>query len=185
MWSSGLALNTILPLAQLPAELQRLARCAVQAHRNAYCPYSNFAVGAALLHTDGEITTGCNYENCTFKGSCAEACAIVKSNSEGRRTAEAVAVYGRKKTMQDTNATIPADTLTPPCGLCRQLLVEVADLSNNYESFLVVLVTYDQERAKVVKLCDLIPLKFGPSNLGMNASQLASDVWMSGKESTK
>ncbi|KAH9599358.1 Cytidine and deoxycytidylate deaminase domain [Trypanosoma melophagium] len=174
MFSSLTKLNTLLPLTQLPAELQQLAQRAIDAHRNAYCPYSNFAVGAALLHKDRSITTGCNYENCTLKGCCAEVCAIVKGNSNGHRTAEAVAIYGRNKNLNAGNP--PSDTLTPPCGFCRQWLVEVADLSNNYEGFIVLLVALDRVHAKLVKLCDLIPLKFGPSNIGMNVSQLAEEV---------
>ncbi|RNF10212.1 cytidine deaminase-like protein [Trypanosoma rangeli] len=175
MWPAGLKLNSLIPLAQLPVELQSLARGAIDAHRKAYCPYSNFAVGAALLHNDLKITTGCNYENCVLKSCCAELCAIVKSNSEGLRKATAVAIYGRSKT-SNAKSLPPPDTLTPPCGVCRQSLVEVADLSNNYESFLVVLVSLDRQHAKVLKLCDLIPLKFGPSDIGMNVSQLQEQV---------
>ncbi|PBJ68213.1 cytidine deaminase-like protein [Trypanosoma cruzi] len=184
MLPAGLTLNTLTPLAQIPVELQRLARCAINAHRNAYCPYSNFAVGAALLHKDLKITAGCNYENCTLKGCCAEVCAIVKGNSEGRRTATAVAVYGCSKAPDVVNLP-PPDTVTPPCGFCRQSLVEVADLSNNYEDFLVVLVTLDKERVKLVKLCDIIPLKFGPSNIGMDLSQLANDVELGNEDEKK
>ncbi|RNF07418.1 cytidine deaminase-like protein [Trypanosoma conorhini] len=175
MWPAGLKLNTLMPLAQLPVELQQLARGAIDAHRNAYCPYSNFAVGAALLQENNKITTGCNYENCVLKGCCAEVCAIVKANSEGLRTAVAVAIYGCSKAA-NAGSLPPPDTLTPPCGFCRQSLVEVADLSRNYESFLVVLVTFDREHAKLVKLCDLIPLKFAPSDMGMDLSELRGET---------
>ncbi|KEG10139.1 cytidine deaminase-like protein [Trypanosoma grayi] len=171
MRSQFTKLNTVLPLAELPVELQKLAQSAVDAHHNAYCPYSNFAVGAALLHDDQKITAGCNYENCVYKGCCAEVCAIVKGNSQGHRTADAVAIYGCSKAPNAANP--PPDTLTPPCGFCRQSLIEVADLSDNLDRFLVVLVTFDKKHAKVIKLSELVPLKFGPSNIGMDISKLA------------
>lgn len=162
--------NVLVPLAQLPAALQAAASAAIEAHKSAYQPYSNFSVGAALLHPDDSITKGCNYENCTLQSCCAERCAIVRANIEGRRTAKAVAVYGRSAlpTVQ-----APADSLCTPCGLCRQLLVEVADLSLNYDSFEVILVSSDQKHAKVTRLAELIPEKFGPADIGMDLQKLS------------
>lgn len=162
--------NVLLPLTKFPAAVQAVAKAAVEAHTHAYQPYSNFSVGAALLHMDDSFTKGCNYENCTFQSCCAERCAIVSANMQGKRTAKAVAVYGRSA-LPHVNA--PADALCTPCGLCRQLLVEVADLSRNYDSFEVILVSNDQEHAKVVRLADLIPEKFGPADIGMDLHKLS------------
>ncbi|KAK7195096.1 cytidine deaminase-like protein [Novymonas esmeraldas] len=170
-WSSPVVLNQLVGLARLPAEMQRAAAAAVAAHRNSYAPYSNFSVGAALLHDDGSVTAGCNYENCTLQSCCAERCAIVRANVEGRRCAEAVAVYGRGYGAAAAAHPPPPDTLCTPCGLCRQLLVEVADLSHNFEDFVVVLVSFDTLQAKVVRLADLMPAKFGPSDMGMDVAQ--------------
>lgn len=162
--------NVLLPLTKFPAAVQNAAKAAIEAHKHAYQPYSNFCVGAALLHLDDSITKGCNYENCTFQSCCAERCAIVRANIEGKRTAKAVAVYGRS-TLPAVKA--PADSICPPCGLCRQLLVEVADLSQNYETFEVILVSNDEKNAKVFKLSDLIPQKFGPGDIGMDLQKLS------------
>lgn len=163
-------LNLLLPLSKYPPGIQKAARAAVEAHSKAYQPYSNFSVGAALLHLDGAVTPGCNYENCTLQSCCAERCAIVRANVEGRRTAKAVAVYGRSSL---PSVKPPPDSVCPPCGLCRQLLVEVADLSRNYDSFEVILVSSDQTRAKVVRLAELIPQKFGPGDIGMDLQKLS------------
>ncbi|CCW69703.1 unnamed protein product [Phytomonas sp. Hart1] len=189
----GCVRNQLLQLCQLPRGLEAAVQGAIDARLRSYMPYSHFAVGAALLHADGEITTGCNYENCTYQSCCAERCAIVRANVEGHRTARAIAIYGapslRPPTPADTanspsdnysHSTIPstsalsgdaAEGFCMPCGLCRQLLVEVADLSGNHDSFEVVLVSRDRQHAKVMLLAELIPYKFAPSDMGMDIAQ--------------
>jgi len=77
--------------AEVPVE--KLVEEARRAMANAYCPYSNFPVGAALLTQDGKIISGCNVENASYPvGICAERTAIVKAISEGHRKFKAVAV---------------------------------------------------------------------------------------------
>ena len=86
---------------------------ALEARERAYCPYSNFKVGAAVLFEDGKIYTGSNIENASFGGTnCAERTAIFKGVHEGNREIKAVALVG------DTNA------YTYPCGICRQVIAE-------------------------------------------------------------
>ncbi|KAM8716988.1 hypothetical protein ACLKA7_003800 [Drosophila subpalustris] len=98
----------------LDTSIQELIRAATEARNNAYCPYSNFAVGAALRTTDGSIYTGCNIENGAYAASiCAERTAAVKALSEGKREFVACAVVAQ----QDTG-------FTTPCGVCRQFLSE-------------------------------------------------------------
>ncbi|CAD2221740.1 Cytidine and deoxycytidylate deaminase zinc-binding region containing protein, putative [Angomonas deanei] len=157
------------PITQFSKELQKLAEAAVRAQRQAYCPYSNFAVGAALQHSSSEITVGCNYENCTLQSCCAERCAIVKANVEGKRTATAVAVYGAPAGWQGVG---DGTVVCPPCGLCRQLLVEVADLSDNYNTFQVLLVSRDFQNGKLFLLRDLMIEKFGPADVGVDLAVL-------------
>ena len=95
-----------------PSELLALAS---RARRVAYAPYSNFAVGAALLAGDGRVFTGCNVENASLGLTlCAERVAVAKAVSEGARSFEALAIVG------------PGRGATPPCGACRQVLVEFA-----------------------------------------------------------
>jgi cytidine deaminase len=90
-----------------------LITAAKQARENAHAPFSNFRVGAALRAESGRIFTGCNVENATLGLTCcAERVAIFKAVSEGERGFDAIAVVA------DT------DTLTPPCGACRQIIWE-------------------------------------------------------------
>jgi len=90
-----------------------LIEAALKARENAHAPFSKFKVGAAVMDSSGRIHTGCNIENATYGLTlCAERVAIFKAVSEGGRDFTRVAVVA------DT------DTLTPPCGACRQILWE-------------------------------------------------------------
>ena len=94
-------------------EHDKLIAVARQARENAYAPYSNFRVGAALKAQSGRVYTGSNIENASYGLTCcAERVAIFKAMSEGERGFEAIAV------VTDT------DRLTPPCGACRQVIWE-------------------------------------------------------------
>jgi cytidine deaminase len=91
----------------------KLAAAALAARDNAWAPFSNFRVGAAIEDETGRIFTGCNVENATYGLTmCAERVAVFKAISEGARKFRRVAVAA------DT------ETLTPPCGACRQILWE-------------------------------------------------------------
>lgn len=90
---------------------QKLMDAAIEARRNAYAPYSQFSVGAALLCEDGEIVAGCNVENAVYGlGICAERVAVCKAISEARGKFVGVA--------------IAATPWAAPCGACRQVLAE-------------------------------------------------------------
>jgi cytidine deaminase len=90
-----------------------LVSAAIHARENAHAPFSKFKVGAAIEDATGAVHTGCNVENATYGLTvCAERIAIFKAISEGARGFKRVAVVA------DT------DTLTPPCGACRQILWE-------------------------------------------------------------
>ena len=93
--------------------MTELLAAALAARNRAHAPYSKFLVGAALEDVSGWIHTGCNVENATYGLTvCAERVAVLKAVSEGVR--------------QFTRIAIAADTetLTPPCGACRQILWE-------------------------------------------------------------
>jgi len=90
-----------------------LIESAKQARARAYAPFSNFRVGAAVRTKDGKIYTGCNVESASYGLTvCAERVAIWKAVSEGEKEFERIAVVA------DT------EELTPPCGVCRQILWE-------------------------------------------------------------
>ncbi len=90
-----------------------LIQLAKKAATNAYAPYSNFIVGAALLTEDGRIFTGCNIENASYGATnCAERTAIFKAVSEGVRAFSKIAV-------------VSGDGSTAyPCGICLQVMQE-------------------------------------------------------------
>jgi cytidine deaminase len=111
--------------------MPNLLAAALAARDNAHAPYSHFKVGAALEDEDGRVFTGCNVENATYGLSiCAERVAVFKAISEG------AAKIKRAVVVADT------ETLTPPCGACRQILwefcgsipVTLANLSGKQET---------------------------------------------------
>ena len=92
---------------------RELLSIAQEASKNAYAPYSNFHVGAALECADGTVFTGCNVENAAYGDTiCAERTAIVKAVSEGRKSFRRIAIYAEGK------------SYTMPCGSCRQVMAE-------------------------------------------------------------
>ena len=132
---------------------EELVGQALAAMKFAYVPYSGFTVGAALLTKSGKVYLGCNIENAAYGPSnCAERTAIFKAVSEGEREFAAIAVVGGK----DGNA---AD-IFPPCGVCRQVMMEFCDP----ETFQIILAT-DLEHYDIYTLKELLPLGFGPGNL--------------------
>lgn len=95
---------------------EELINQAQEARKQAYVPYSNFPVGAALLTDTGKVYLGCNIENAAYPlCNCAERTALFKAHSEGERRYQAIAVV--------------ADTPGPvsPCGACRQVMAELCE----------------------------------------------------------
>lgn len=128
---------------------QLLIEEAMLAREQSYCPYSEFAVGAALLTGSGKIYHGCNIENASYSvANCAERTAIFKAVSEGETELVAIAVVGGKK------GALPVD-YTYPCGVCRQVMVEFG----NPEEFRI-LVAKNVTEYKTYVLKDLLPESF-------------------------
>lgn len=128
---------------------QLLIEEAFLAREQSYCPYSNFAVGAALLTGSGKIYHGCNIENASYSvANCAERTAIFKAVSEGEKEFIAIAVVGGQK------GTPPVD-YTYPCGVCRQVMSEFG----NPEEFRI-LVAKSVSEYKTYVLKDLLPESF-------------------------
>ena len=129
------------------SEKDLLIDAAKQVRENAHAPYSNFRVGAALRSTSGRIFSGCNVENATYGLTmCAERVAIFKAISEGERGFSALAVV------------TDADTLTPPCGACRQLIWEFC-------GDIPVTIANLKGQTEFMQMKDLFPRPFDDSNL--------------------
>ncbi|MBO5344257.1 MAG: cytidine deaminase [Ruminococcus sp.] len=125
----------------------RLFEEAVKAAGNAYCPYSGFHVGAALLTADGRIYTGCNVENASFSMTvCAERIAIFKAVSDGVKEFSAIAVAGSSDGNFSRSCT--------PCGACLQVMSEFC--GSNFKIILA-----DGEYL----LSDFLPVSFGKENI--------------------
>ena len=131
-----------------PAEAARLLDAARAARPNAYAPYSDFRVGAALLASDGRVFTGVNVENASYGlTTCAERTAVTKAISEGARDFIAVAVVGPED-----------DVACPPCGACRQILHELGP-------DMVVVMAEEGGRTREMNLRELLPGAFGSERL--------------------
>ena len=132
---------------------ERLGRLALEARKNAYAPYSHFAVGAARFTKNGKVYTGCNIENAAFSPtSCGERTAFFKAVSEGEREFLAIAVAGGRTGENPENP-------CPPCGVCRQVMAEFC--GPDFE----VLLT-DGKSIQKLTLKELFPYSFGKNNLG-------------------
>lgn len=124
-----------------------LLEAARAARAHAHAPFSNFRVGAALEDASGRIHTGCNVENATYGLTlCAERVAVFKAVSEGVREFRRIAVAA------DT------DSLTPPCGACRQILWEFC-------GDIEVILTNLRGARESLRLADLFPRPFDASFL--------------------
>jgi cytidine deaminase len=129
-------------------DYKELIRTAVEYRERAYCNYSNFKVGAAVLFTSGKIYGGCNIENASYGATnCAERTAIYKGISEGEKEIEAIAVVGDLK------------SLTYPCGICRQVIAEFATKD------IKIIIAKNQEEYIVKNLEEILPGAFTKKDL--------------------
>ncbi|MEO6049884.1 MAG: cytidine deaminase [Pyrinomonadaceae bacterium] len=121
---------------------QELIEAATRVRENAYAPYSEFRVGSALETEDGEIIAGSNVESASYGLTvCAERVAVWNAISQGKRKIKRIAVVA------DTTA------LTPPCGVCRQIIWE-------FGGDIPVILANLKGTTETVQMKDLLPRAF-------------------------
>ncbi|MFX0093552.1 MAG: cytidine deaminase [Candidatus Hodarchaeota archaeon] len=126
--------------------VKRLVEAAKEARKFSQAKYSNFRVGAAILTEDDQIYTGCNVESSSYGLTiCAERVALTKALSEGKTRFKAIAIFAKE------------GEFCPPCGACRQLLVDYAPK--------IEVILSDNQTIKSYKISDLLPLAFEESQL--------------------
>ncbi len=135
---------------------EELIAAARAAAAHAYAPYSKFHVGAALAFADGSIVTGANVENASYGLTlCAETSAVAQAMNGGARGGLlAVAVIGGMNG--------EAGPVVTPCGRCRQVLNELAQLGGTDP----VIWCVGEGEVLELKLSELLPHAFGPDSLG-------------------
>lgn len=128
---------------------KRLIAAAEAAQKHAYCPYSHFPVGAAVLAEDGSIHAGCNVENASYGlGLCAERNAVTTAVAKGKRRFKAVAIAAR---------------LAKPCGACRQVLIEFSTPRTE----LILLSQTPRRAIKRTTVYKMLPGAFNPHEAGL------------------
>lgn len=127
--------------------LDEVIKIAKDARNNAYVPYSNYYVGAALVTKSGKVYSGCNIENGGIMSICAERVAFTKAISEGEKNFDYIVVCGGNK------LTSLADNCTP-CGYCRQFMSEFVD--KNFKIYLL----NNNDEAEKYSMEDLLPHSF-------------------------
>ncbi|XP_070562045.1 cytidine deaminase-like isoform X1 [Ptychodera flava] len=129
-------------------KINKLILDSQEAKEKAYCPYSKFRVGCALITEDGSVFTGCNVENASYGlAICAERTAIVKAISEGHHNIKALVISSDMK-----------NQFIRPCGMCRQFIFEFGKHISIYQ-------TKPDKSYEMETSSELLPKGFGPSDL--------------------
>ena len=122
------------------SELIQIAR---KVKKNSYSPYSKFRVGAVLVTNEGNLYSGVNVENSSYGlTNCAERTAVFSAVSDGERNFKTIVLVS------------DAEDFIPPCGACRQVLMEVCGKD------LEVVMSNSDNEIRILKLEDLLPLSF-------------------------
>ena len=126
--------------------LDEVIKIAKDVRKNAYVPYSNYSVGAALVCKNGKVYSGCNIENDGIMSICAERVAFTKALSEGERDFDYIVICGGSNLETLENCT--------PCGYCRQFMNEFVD--KDFKIFLI----NSSDDAEIYHIDDLLPHSF-------------------------
>lgn len=157
-------------LSEEDKELLKAARNFLKLKRSHH-PYSGFSVSAAVRSIDGKIIRGVNVENAAYGSSmCAERIAIWRAFSQGhKKSCKAVAIV-----TETENG--PTAEPSNPCGDCRQVMKEAADLSGVNEHFKVITAATNLEKVELYTLGELLPHAFGASDLDIEIKNPNSGI---------
>lgn len=137
---------------------RKLVEMAREATYRSYAPYSKFCVGAALLLENGEIIVGCNNENAVYPlGLCAERTAIFAAQSQYPNVPLCTIAISARNSHGDF-----VSTPVPPCGSCRQVMIEQ---ESRYNNNLRLLLDSAHGLIEVKSAKDLMPLSFSVENI--------------------
>ena len=149
-------------MQELKPEYQKLIKTAIAATDKSYAPYSKFHVASAVLLSDGEIITGNNVENASYGLTiCAERAAILRANASGKRNIVAIAITALAH--DASGKAIPVSEPVAPCGACRQVINEFAQLADR--DIDVIMSNTDGSKLVIKTISELLPMAFGPKNL--------------------
>ena len=135
----------------MKSKYKELLEAAKAAAQNSYSPYSHFAVGSAVLVSDGGIYLGTNVENASYSlTNCAERSALFNAVSSGalsngEKEISALALWTQKGGIF-------------PCGACRQVILELAPKAD-------IIISGTDREILILKISDLMPFSFGKENL--------------------
>ncbi|WP_293945326.1 cytidine deaminase [Sphingomonas sp.] len=140
---------------------QQLVAHARAAALKAYAPYSRFFVGCAIESVDGEVVTGANMENASYRlGVCAELAALTAAQlAFGLDKVARIAVAGG----DGSGPELAGNASVTPCGGCRQSILEVAQLAGR--DIEILCASGDGKAVETHRIADLIPHGFGPANI--------------------
>jgi len=152
------------PFENLDDMAKRALLEAESAMENAYSPYSHFKVGAALFNNNsGVIVSGANFESASYGLTiCAERSAIVRANACGMRNFHGIAVIARHEDFDTQEPTFP-------CGACRQILIEIAQISEF--NIRVIVSTTKKDKILIAGINELLLSPFGPADIGLDLSK--------------
>lgn len=151
---------TSLGVSDLDVDELELCQAAKEFAENAYAPYSDFHVGAAVRMSDGQVFGGANMENaCYGLGICAEVAALASANTATKEKVYEIAVYGR-----NASSNLIFEDLVLPCGRCRQLIHEASVRAGR--DIKILSCNEEMNRFARTSISELLPAAFGPGNLG-------------------
>ncbi len=144
-------------------EIRQLVEAAREAAKQAHAPYSTYGVGAAVRLSDGQIISGCNFENASYGMTlCAETVALATVNSAGKlRDVREIAIVGgliKEGAIQGIES-------VHPCGRCRQIINEAAQLSKH--DVMVHCAAAEGDALNSLPISALLPHAFGPADIGV------------------